>query len=278
MMVGKRSTSLSAVLLVLTCTCGPFTPAGFARNQNDGKEVIRQARFAYYSLRRLGLSEFRSSLIPNWEVVLDQTIKSDPVRRQDALKALNSLHFHMLLDSAGVVTVAHQQDAPAANEKVAVGFDQIFKGMEEAVTGFFSTWSLFMLNPPFPESESPFQLEQAGAQYRLSYKEGDADVVTLMTKEFIITDLRVSSNSFTSSIRPQLTRYKNGFVLTGYDADYDPKTGPGRVKLKVQIGYQEISGMQLPHSLNVDAVYDGTQNQVELVFANCPVKPRAAGP
>ena len=277
-MVKEKSTRLTAWLLVLTCSCGLLTPAAVARNQNPNKEVIRQARLAYYSLRRLGLSEFRSSFTPNWEMVLDEAIKSDPVRKQDALNLLNGLHFSMFLDSRGVVTVSHQQDTPAPNEKVAAGFDQIFKGTDEAVTGFFATWSLFMLTSPFPELESQFQLEQAGTGYRLSYKDGDADVVTLMTKELVITDLRVSSSSFVSSIRPELTRQKNGFVLTGFDADYEPKTGSGRAKLKVHIGYVEVSGMQLPSTLYLDTVYDGTPSRIELVFANYQVKPRSDNP
>ncbi|HEX7286801.1 MAG TPA: hypothetical protein VF532_11510 [Candidatus Angelobacter sp.] len=238
----------------------------------DKKQVIRQARAAYYSLRERGLTEFQANIKPTWEVVLKEQMQSDPEGAQAGLKLLNSLHFVMSLDSAGKVTVNHSADAPPPNERVASGFNDIYAGMDKAVTGFFDSWSPFMLTSPFPEVEGEYQLEDQGGEYRLSYKDGSADVVTMMNKDFTITMIKVTSPEFLSTFRPVFARTARGFILSGYSADYQPRLGPGVVALKVQLEYQEVNGLQLPRKLSLDSVYDGSPTQMELVFADYQVK------
>lgn len=240
----------------------------------DRKEVINRARQSYYSLRGLGLVEFQSNIKPTWEVVLQKDVRSDPAGAQAGIRMLNTLHFAMTLDENGKVKVDYRADTPPPNENAAAAFNQIYSGMDQAVSGFFETWSLFMLTSPFPETNSEYQLEDLGAEYRLSYKDGSADVVTSMSKDLVITEIKVTSPEFFSSIRPQLSRTAGGFILAGYAADYRPTSGPGVVKLNVRLDYQDVKGLQLPHKLNMDSVYDGAPNQMELVFSDYQVKKR----
>jgi hypothetical protein len=243
-------------------------------DKTDKKEVIRQARAAYYSLRERGLTEFQAGIKPNWEVVLKEQMRSDPAGAQAGLKLLNSLHFVMSLDSAGKVKVNHSADAPPPNERVASGFNQIYSGMDQAVSGFFDSWSPFMLTSPLPEVESEYQLEDQGGEYRISYKDGPAEVVTLMNKDFTITVIKVTSPEFLSTFRPVFTRTQKGFILSGYSADYQPTSGKGVVALTVQVEYQEVNGLQLPRKLSLDSKYDGNPTQMELIFADYQVKTR----
>lgn len=238
----------------------------------DRAKVIDQARRYYYSLRAVGLDEFQSAVKPNWAVVLKDEFQSNPEGAQAALKLLNGLHFSMLLDTHGKVTVTHHADFEPTNEQQRAGFDQIFSGMEQAVSGFFATWSLFMLNSPFPEAGTEYTLDDLGSQWRLSYKEGASDVVTLMSKELVISEVKVTTAEFVSSVRPQFNRSNNGFVLSGYAADYKPTSGPGVVKLDVKIDHQLVNGLQLPVSLIADSVLDGAPTHIELAFSGHQVK------
>jgi hypothetical protein len=156
----------------------------------DNKKVIEDARRAYYSLRTAGLDEFRATVKPNWELVLKDQLKADPVGAQAGLKLLNGIHFSMLLDNASKVTVTHRTDTEPSNEQQRKGFDDIYSGMDQAINGFFATWSLFMLNSPFPSPDGEYKLEDLGTQYRLSDKDGAADVITIMGKNLIITDIK----------------------------------------------------------------------------------------
>ena len=247
-------------------------PAAHGADLANKKEIVKQARAAYYSLRKLGLSEFQANIKPNWEMTLKKELETNPEGAQNGLKMLNGLHFSMTLDPAGNVKVEHRSDAPPPNEQVAAGFNQIYSGMDQAVSGFFATWSLFMLTSPFPAVESAYQLEEVNGQYRLSYKEGSSDVATTMNKDLTIIEIVVNSPEFKSTIKPQISKSPKGFLLSGYEGDYKPTSGTGDVQLKVRLDYQQVSGLQLPNKLDMDSVYDGAPTQMQLVFSDYQVK------
>ena len=237
------------------------------------KKVVERARQAYYNLRAAGLDEFRATIKPNWSLVLKDQLQADPARGEAAVKLLNGLHFSMLLDKDGKVTVTHHTDTEPANEQQRQSFDQIYSGLDQAITGFFTTWSVFMLSPPLPAADSVYQLEDLGVQYRISYKDGASDVITTMGKDMIITEVKVNSADSISSVRPQLTRTAKGFVLSGYSADYKPTSGTtGVVKLDLKIQNQPVKGLQLPANLVLDSVLDGEPTHMELAFSDQQVK------
>jgi hypothetical protein len=258
--------------LPLLIACSLAAMAQSPTSITDNKKVIEDAQHAYYSLRTAGLDEFRATVKPNWELVLKDQLKADPVGAQAGLKLLNGIHFSMLLDDAGKVTVTHKTDTEPSSEQQRKGFDDIYSGMDQAINGLFATWSLFMLNSPFPSSDSKYKLEDLGTQYRLSYKDGRADVVTMMGKNLIITDIEVTSAEFNSSVRPQFVHTPKGFVLTGYDADYKPTSGPGVVKLALKIQHHPVDGLQLPDTVVLDSVMDGAPTHMELAFSDYAVK------
>ncbi|HEY7403658.1 MAG TPA: hypothetical protein VIB39_09065 [Candidatus Angelobacter sp.] len=235
------------------------------------RAIVEHARLSYYSLRKVGLDEFQSTIKPNWEKVLEDQGVTDPAQVQAALQLLNGLHFSMTLDENGKVTVNHRSDVEPPNDQVRQGFEQINGGIEQAVSGFFATWSLFMLNSPFPEA-GPFLLEDLGKQYRLSYKEGDSEIVTLMGKDLVISEIKVTSPQFLSTVRPQVRKTLNGFVLTGYVGDYTPTAGAGVVHLDVKIEHAPVHGLQLPLTLIADSTLDGAPTHMELAFSEYQVK------
>ena len=259
-----RSLSLCAFLLLACGLAAAQSPKQIA----DRKKVVEEARQAYYNLRTAGLDEFRATIKPNWALVLKDQLKADPAKGEAAVNLLNGLHFSMLLDKEGKVTVTHHTDTEPANEQQRQGFDQIYSGMDQAINGFFTTWAVFMLSAPLPAANSEYQLEDLGLQYRISYKDGSSDVITTMGKDMIITEVKVISAEFISSIRPQLSRTANGFVLSGYTADYKPTSGPGTVKLDLKIQNQAVSGLQLPANLVLDSVLDGEPTHMELAFSD----------
>jgi hypothetical protein len=263
LLMKRRSLSLCAFLLL---ACG-LAAAQSTVPAADSKKVVEKARQAYYNLRTAGLDEFRATIKPNWSLVLKDQLKADPEKGEAAVKLLNGLHFSMLLDKKGKVTVTHHTDTEPANEQQRQGFDQIYSGMDQTITGFFTTWSVFMLSPPLPAADIEYELEDLGTQYRISYKDGESDVVTTMSKDMIITEVKESSKDYISSVRPELTRTAKGFVLTGYSADYKPTQGHGVVKLDLKIQNQAFSGLQLPANLVLDSVLDGEPTHMELAFS-----------
>src|ERR1051326_7906246 len=110
-----------------------FLGAAAAQNQTGitpddvgRKMIVQRARAAYYSLRALGLDEYQSTIKPNWEQVLKGQGVTDSAQMQNALKLLNGIHFTMLLDKDGKVTVTHKTDIEPVDEQVRKGFNDIY--------------------------------------------------------------------------------------------------------------------------------------------------------
>jgi hypothetical protein len=270
----KKSKHFALGLLILVHAFSSVNVRVLAGTDGNKGEVIRQARQSYYSLSRIGLLEFQANIQPNWQVALQDQLAANPAAAQEGLKLLNGLHFSVSMNPQGNVKIDHTSDFPAPNEQTAAGFNQIYAGVEKTVSGFFKTWNLFMLDSPFPEVNSEYQVQDLGGQYLLTYKESTAQISTTMTKEFAITEISVSLPHFKSVIKPHFTRTQKGYVLTGYEANYEPATDQGKAELKVQLDYQEVSGLQLPRKLNIDTVNAGTSSQVELLFNDYKVKNR----
>src|SRR5438270_13213473 len=93
------------------------------------------------------------------------------------------------------VKVDHSSDAPPPNDQAAAGFEQIYSGMNQAVDGFFSTWSMFMLKSPFPDPPGEYHLEEASGQYPLSWKESADDVLTSLSNNLCMTEINFTSNN-----------------------------------------------------------------------------------
>ena len=231
-----------------------------AGQQADKNEIIRKAQQSYY---RIGSIQFEANIQPNWTISV-KGLESNPV----ALKLLNGLHFSMSFDSNGNVKVNHTADVAPANEAQANRFNQAYEGMEQIVIGFFQTWNLFMFRSPFPPVDGDYELQHAGSQYVLKFKEGSDDVVINMSDgDLRIVEVKVLSTTFSSSVKPQFTKTPKGYVMTAYEGNYEPAKGPGKVNLHAQIEYQEVMGLSLPRKLRFDSIYDEQPSHAELLFS-----------
>ncbi|HET6841689.1 MAG TPA: hypothetical protein VFK06_08370 [Candidatus Angelobacter sp.] len=180
------------------------------------------------------------------------------------------MQFITRLSSDSSVKLTHN-DLTGQSSEMMTALRQIYSGMEQMASGFFDTWKLFMLSPPFPAAASEYQLERVGPRYRLSYKEDSANVVTSMEKDFAIKEMRVSTPEFDSTIRPDFARTARGFVLNGYEADYQSQKPEETTHLKVHMDYQEVAGLQMLKKLNLMGTYGGSSFAIELAFGGCKV-------
>ncbi|HEY6252138.1 MAG TPA: hypothetical protein VI685_19440 [Candidatus Angelobacter sp.] len=263
------------VIVVLCCAvfacCALVPMLSSAQIVANRQQVLTQARHAYYNLRDEGLAEFECSVTPNWKALLADQRKADPAGADSAINTLSQLQFNAKLGADGKVKLTHNE-LSGQSEEMKKALAQIYGGMEQMTSGFFETWSLFMLDHPFPEVASEYQLEAVGPQYRLSYKDGAASVATTMGRDFAISSLDVTSKEFKSSIQPKFNRIPKGLLFSAYDASYTSNTPTEATQLKVQIGYQEVDGMQVLKQLNLSGTYGGSPFAVELAFSDCKVK------
>ena len=92
-----------------------------------------------------------------------------------------------------------------------------------------------------------------------------------MSKTFAISNLKVTTAEFDSSIQPSFTTTPKGLVLSAYTASYKSQKPEETTQLKVITAYQEVSGMQMLQKLNLRGTYGGVPFAVELAFSGCQV-------
>lgn len=239
----------------------------------DKKAVVQDARHAYYNLRTLGFESFECSIRPNWNLVLADERKADPRQADTAIQTLERLRFTIDLNPDGTVKFSHNE-LSGQSKQMNEALQQIFGGMEQTMTGFFDTWKLFVLDSPFPDPDGDFQLQDLGALYRVTYRDGTADVTITMTKDFAITDLNVASPEFVSSIRPRFAKLPDGWLLNAYEASYRSAKPEEATELKVAVNYGAVNGLQTIQKLSLGGTYGGSAFNVELAFADCNVTKR----
>ena len=256
-------------LILLAASALAFAiPVVSPAQQANKSDTLKKARQAYYSLKDEGFSEFQCAMAPNWAFLLSEQHKSDPAGIDAAIQKLQAVHFGLTLGLDGNAKVTHNELA-AENEQVASGLKQVYSGMEQMASGFFQTWSAYTISPALPEPTTEFQLESIGSDYRITYKEGAADVATTMGQDYAISAMRVKTAEFDSTIKPQFKKSPKGLLLSSYQAMYRGATPAEATDLDVTIDYQEINGLQLPQEISLAGAYGSTPFKVKVNFTGC---------
>jgi hypothetical protein len=258
--------------------CGAvFSSLGLAQAPPDQRSLLSQARQSYYALHDEGLTAFQCSIKPDWNAVLAARRKKDPEGADRAIATLSQLIFTVSLSADGSVKVTHNDLSGQSGQMMAALAD-VYGGMEQMTSGFFDTWTMFVLSPPFPGLASEYRMEAVGPQYRLSYREQPAtDVVTTMDSDFAISDLSVTTPEFFSTIHPSFTKTRKGLLLSGYEANYQSKKPEETTNLKVRISYQEVERVQMLSKLDLSGTLGGSPFAVLVNFSDCQVTKKPSG-
>ena len=215
-----------------------FVNEGCARTQ-DRSDFIRTAQSAYYSLPKKGITELQCSLAPDWAAILRQEMKTEVKPDNAGLKLLNRVRFWVSVSETGKAKLRHQVDRYPQSPRDMDDLQKAIGGVEETVDGFWRTASVFLFTSALPKPETAYQLSEQDSSYLLSYRDGGYDIVTTLAKDYAISEVKVSSATLSSSLKPRFTKTEAGFLLTAYDADYKQgAAAPAHVS--VQITYQDV--------------------------------------
>jgi hypothetical protein len=149
---------------------------------------------------------------------------------------------------------------------------KIFDHMDQAVSRFISTWSVFMLTSPFSPVDNSYEITEFADRYQFSRREGETNVVTLTDKNFKINEIKVTGAGFKAFLKPALKETSDGFILDGYESKYE--TGSRETRVEAHLEYQLVSGLQLPCKVSVNTVYEGKPAQIGWLFSDYKVKVR----
>jgi hypothetical protein len=243
---------------------------GVAEAQTPDKAAfVAKAKGAYYSFKREGVSGFKCTTTPDWQVTLADDIAKDPSAAA-VIPILQQLRYVTTFASDGSVKVERTEPA-APNAQMKQGFDQIYSGLQQSLSGFFATWRLYVVENPLPDPGSQFQMEPAGGQYRLTWGDGGASVTGLFGRDYAIGDLRVVTSAFDTDIKSTFTPTPKGLLLNGYRGTYRSAKPEDASDLNVVIAYQEVGGAQIPRQLDINGTNGTTPFKMRLTFSECEV-------
>ncbi|MFN2579002.1 MAG: hypothetical protein ABR607_15095 [Pyrinomonadaceae bacterium] len=259
--------SLAAFSLVIF-GCVP-SPAGSQISEGEKAVILSAARGKYYNLKQAGLLEFRANIEPNWDALLPDT-----EARSTGRALLNALHFSFSVDPQGQLRLEHHVDGAPSNQKLAEGITRTFKGMDESISSFFRTWSIFLLTSPFPPAGSDYTIQKQANDYKFLQQQGELNVQVTTDNDFMISEIRVTGPELIASLRPVLEKTAGGFLLKGYTANSERLSGARKTTVKALLEYETASGMQLLHKVSLDTVFQGVPAKMEWLFTGYQLKLR----
>jgi hypothetical protein len=257
----------AAVQLVVALVVVTLASSGSSAQSDQDREFVREARRAYYHLKGQGLKGFTATVQPTWGISI-KNIAANP----EALKMLQAVRFMVSVDEAGTARLSSSTDTKTLTEDNQRRIKRLTDGVDQIVSGFFATWRLFMFDVPLPPVDGRYHLGKVGENYLLTYNDGHGDVATTLRSDFYLIEMKVSAAEFQGSIKPRLVKTDRGFVINGYQGQYEPAGGSGKVMLDVQLDHQDVSGFKLPLKLRIDGTRDGGPTQTELVFSQYAVR------
>ena len=227
----------------------------------DQQTVVDRAWRAYYSLPRRGFSGFKATIEPNWDVILGKTATPQN------LKVFRSLRFTLNVDVRGAAKVTYEAVNPDKTRTEPYA-QQIHANVEGLITGFFSTWTTFVVSSPIPIRDGQVRVEDGTNDHRLFFKTRSADAVLTLTRDLLITELKLSGPSGTRTIKPMFQKTTEGLLLSSFTSTFEPTRDSllNSTTLDVQIEYQDLTGMKLPYKVRIKGTHGADPIEAELTF------------
>jgi hypothetical protein len=246
--------------------------AGTQLQDSEKNEIVRRAALAYYSLKRDGLVEFHCQAEPDWDS-MSKAMKPPPTDPEQLMPVVKQLHFQVAVGPDGGALVSHQFDAAPPNAQMAQRLQLMTGGVDKMLSGFFQSWAPFSYGSFFPTSGETFQMEEAGNLYRLTQKQGDTDSTIVLTHDFEVTEIMVTTPKFATTMHLHFTQGEKGYVLNDLEANYKVGTDEANITMKVE--YQNVEGFTLPETLIARVTNQRMDVPVTLKFVAYKVTTRA---
>lgn len=269
--VTMRVTLSRLSIPILLCAVLP-TLAPSSLHGADSKEILRQARAAYYNVKDAGMAGFHCQVNPDWSFL--EKIVNDDQGPEKILPVLRQVHFKVDVGANGDATVAPLEDVVStASDDVKDRVKRTTDGFEQIITGFFQTWQGFLLNSPFPEAQDAYQLTDVGDHYQVTYRQDSTDIQIVMDHHFVIQEVDIKMPQVSVALRPQFSLEGTQLVLSGYEFENVLPSGE-KQQGSVAIQNQKIEGLVLPARVAIKMMIGNDIAQPAFDFANYAVKKR----
>ncbi len=235
----------------------------------DRKDIVRQARAGYYSLKSEGMAGYSCQIKPDWTFM--EKLLDGEQGGNEVLHILRQVRFQVVIGPNGEATVSHQSEATPPNDAVRDRVQKIIGGLEQIISGFFQAWQGFVVTPPFPEVESDYQVVDLGQKLQLAYRQDQVGVQMSMDHNFSIGEMSIKMEQINVTIRPRFELDEGKYVLSAYDFENVMNTGE-KQQGTVTIQNQKVEGLILPVHVGIKMMIGQALAEPSFDFTDFQVK------
>jgi len=239
--------------------------------QSDDKaKVIKKAYAAYYNLRTEGLKGFQCNINVNWDRSAASFPASDPFSTVAGRQAMSAIKFPMAVGMNGNFKLDIPPVAPTGDEKLDRRLNDSPIFINQMMGNFFQAWRPFVSGAFLPGPAADYSLQDSPENYRITYKEGTADVELQLSKEMEISQLSISATGYRITIHPKFIKTAKGLLISGSESDATDPSG-AQIHVAMNIKYQNVDGFALPVKLALDATTNSKTTSFDVAFSDYQV-------
>ncbi len=243
-------------------------PAQSAAAQPEKKAVLEKARQTYYILENQGVKSFQCIVQPDWKKFMDFMAQKPTPAHDPHLALLGPVQYSVVVDDQGNAKVTPFLATGGTPDS---SLDQIVGGAQQMIAGFFQSWDSMVLSSLFaPSEDDNYTLSERPDGYHLAEKAGEQNIDLLLTKDSLLTTMKVTAPGVIILIQPKYTKIEKGLLMTGLDDDINN----GSQKVNLQIQYQTVEGFQMPEKVNYQAVFTNQKVEIEMNFTKYQITKR----
>jgi hypothetical protein len=262
----KRSFTLSsfallfAVALVLV-SAGCKTSAQSETKPADKTQLLLKARQIYYVLQNQGLKSFQCTIQPDWAKFAKYMAQNSTSVDDAKIALVTPVAFTGVVDEQANGTATPILPAGGI---IDPSVDQMVGGAKNIIEGFFKSWGSVVVTGIFaPSDDANLTFSEQPDGYHFSQKTGDANVDIVLTRDSLLTSLKVTTTSSVIVMKPKFAKTDKGLLLSSLDSDIN--NGTQRVNFDVQ--YQTVEGFQLPEKVSYQVSFPTESVSIEMRFS-----------
>jgi len=214
----------------------------------DRNEIVTKTRSLYYSLEAQGLKSFQCTIVPDWKGFFASNFPSMP--EEQRMKLISRVQLAVTLNENHQATILPFMVGSGEMDK---SLDQLAGGLQETFSGFYQSWVPMVVQNPVPAATDDFKLEASGDAYRLLMKDGENDSEMDLTKDLVLSLMKVDGKELHVVMWPKYARTDKGLLMTSLDSSIDN----GAMKVFFDVRYEEVEGFKLPRHVVIKVQTSG---------------------
>lgn len=260
-MVGRIPSALLCLALLTT------TLVARAQTPPTNKQFL-SARALYYTPTAQGLKSFHCTVNFDWKDFLARYSGDEIKDDNPYLQYLRTVHLTATdeLNGDGHLEWSTTAAMPTGKEDAVA---KLKEGMEQMVTGFFSSWNAYMNGSMVPVPDSETSVAETPDGFKLHAATEGTDVTELFDKNLLLTEAHVVESANDVYAYPTFTDTPDGRIVSAIRTVFrQPPTAPP-AELNIRISYVPVQNFRLPENLYYELKNVGS---FTFKFSDCSVQ------